>query len=688
MDFYENVNNKANHYLIEMNIKELNENQIKNIIHDTTDTLDVYFLMLQLNNHGVDVHKLSNNIQIVTMFHKLMSIENTEVLENILKSYPDQKLTESNDKMLNKVISYLTELPLDTSIPIQFTNIRNNNDLTVDLYEIANYLNMYDVRQEYLNITLNELPEPVMDTTTELNTEQTTISMISQMFDIEMSNVYLPKYNYTFSKLLELVVINNIISICCRCEIDFDIENFNTSNLDPLTLQFQVYTFLELMRQNSKIQQQILNILLKIATKLDITQPAIEINKYKQLFWDIIKLVESGVDNVDEGIFNIFINGNYMLPIIDIQMLINKSIVLSNKLCITITKDQISNYIYYYKNLTPNLYYDNEKLICWDQFKIFLKIFKHRGRDTLEIDNRNYIHFRKNPLAIQNPYDLIDIENTTILFDNLVAKLNFSYPYDFTSTLIKMINFNKEEIESLFISKIYKTNNSNYNELWFKNYFVLAVLHNYYCNIFCFNTQQMYRYVQVMNTHDFQITPMLSLLYYQVNFDRFESDSIITRLPDIIQSIISNSKDEFELFYHCKNYTVPELEIIIYLNNNSTKNMSPIEIIILTLLIQNNTMISTVEQKYLSLIIDYYLHQVVYTPYSASSQKTITSNSKQNDIIIQQQTLLPINGNVPDYYANLVQQNIKIEPDIEYLAKIIPKSNNLQFYRNLIKFYN
>ena len=688
MDFYENVNNKANHYLIEMNIKELNENQIKNIIHDTTDTLDVYFLMLQLNNHGVDVHKLSNNIQIVTMFHKLMSIENTEVLENILKSYPDQKLTESNDKMLNQVISYLTELPLDTSIPIQFTNIRNNNDLTVDLYEIANYLNMYDVRQEYLNITLNELPEPVMDTTTELNTEQTTISMISQMFDIEMSNVYLPKYNYTFSKLLELVVINNIISICCRCEIDFDIENFNTSNLDPLTLQFQVYTFLELMRQNSKIQQQILNILLKIATKLDITQPAIEINKYKQLFWDIIKLVESGVDNVDEGIFNIFINGNYMLPIIDIQMLINKSIVLSNKLCITITKDQISNYIYYYKNLTPNLYYDNEKLICWDQFKIFLKIFKHRGRDTLEIDNRNYIHFRKNPLAIQNPYDLIDIENTTILFDNLVAKLNFSYPYDFTSTLIKMINFNKEEIESLFISKIYKTNNSNYNELWFKNYFVLAVLHNYYCNIFCFNTQQMYRYVQVMNTHDFQITPMLSLLYYQVNFDRFESDSIITRLPDIIQSIISNSKDEFELFYHCKNYTVPELEIIIYLNNNSTKNMSPIEIIILTLLIQNNTMISTVEQKYLSLIIDYYLHQVVYTPYSASSQKTITSNSKQNDIIIQQQTLLPINGNVPDYYANLVQQNIKIEPDIEYLAKIIPKSNNLQFYRNLIKFYN
>lgn len=711
----ENIIQKANYYLVELNLNELNSNELINVVLRAEEPLDWYFLMLNINQNGIDLSKFNKTnagIQFVTLLHKLFSVDDRVeilVLKTIVEQYPEQKLNEINLEMLNEIVSYLNELPIDTTIPISFTDIYNEN-LNMDLYEIANYLNMYDTMVEHHEIKLSKLNPANTEYTNILNLDGNMFSIISKMFEYEgdQSLVYLPKYDYQYSKLLELIIINTIIKLCCIEFVNFDINNINKLDLDPNTLQYQVYTLMELIRQNSPYQQQILNIMLKISVKLNITQPAIELSKYKRLYWEAIKLVESDISNFDIGIYNLFKEGQYNLPQIDISWLLYKSLSPSNKLCISITRDQIQSYIYYYNNLTPNLYYDDKKLLCWDQFKIFLRVFKHRGLYTIRVNNRNYITLKRNPLALQKMHHDID-DDVVQLYNNLISKLNFSYPFDFITTMIRMVNFSMEEIESLFISKIYKR--GRYTEEWFQDYFVLAVLHNHNFNMYNFNTQQMYKFIQLMNFSTFEMIPMLSLLYFQVEDEslnsttltsstssstmdisnQFKIGTLISSLPDIINTIKETSSDEFELFYNSKNYNVPEIEIILYIQKYST-TFTPLDIVIIALLIQNNPMMSCIEQKYLSLIINYNLHRIEYlntskTGSTTAINSTSNENSKFNDIEIYRQNLIPVNANINTYYSNLIYNKIDIDNDIEYLAKILPKIKDIQFYKNLITLF-
>ena len=173
---------------------------------------------------------------------------------------------------------------------------------------------MYEYLNEHHALKIEKLEQPKINYKKEININENTMSLISEMFDIDMSYVYIPQYNYTYSKLLELVIINLIIKINSNNEYDFDIKNINETDIDPNTLEYQVYTFLELLRQNTKYQHQILNVLMKIAVKMNITQAAIDTNKYKKLYWTTMKFIESDISNLDMGIYKIFKNGEDDLP--------------------------------------------------------------------------------------------------------------------------------------------------------------------------------------------------------------------------------------------------------------------------------------------------------------------------------------------------------------------------------------
>ena len=689
MDYYD-LANKINLYLVKTNTNNIEDEDLYNLINKSGySSLDVYLLMLQLNKNGVDVSQFTDyktysneGIQLVTILHKLLQIEDPKVLISIIQKYPNLNLNEINVEMLNEIILYLTELSTPSKVPIKYENI-TNDELTMNLYQISNYLNMYEYLNEHHALKIEKLEQPKINYKKEININENTMSLISEMFDIDMSYVYIPQYNYTYSKLLELVIINLIIKINSNNEYDFNIKNINETDIDPNTLEYQVYTFLELLRQNTKYQHQILNVLMKIAVKMNITQAAIDTNKYKKLYWTTMKFIESDISNLDMGIYKIFKNGEDDLPQLDIGLLIHKNIILSRKQCIIITKEQINDYIYYYNNLQPNLFYDEKKIICWEQLKIFLRVFKYRGIYKIHIDNNNVIFIEPNPLALQSQYDFgVDIELVSATFDNLVSKLNYSYPFDIISTLIKMVNFTMDEIESLFIRKIYNT--KVYDVRYFQNYFTLAVLHKYHFNIFDFNLQQMYRYIKIMNTNNFEITPLLQLMYFQVVKTSINNYSVVSSaLPDIIKNIKLSSNDEFTLYYNCKLYQIPELEIMMYIKNNN--NIPPMDNIILALLILNNPMISIVERKYLSYIIEHYSNKVEYSRVSA-----IISNKNNADlkgIVIHKQALLDINKSVPNLYTYLINNNINIELDMKYLANIIPKIKNIDFYKNILTLF-
>jgi len=166
MDYYD-LFNKINLYLVKTNTNNIEDADLYNLINKSgSSSLDVYLLMLQLNKHGVDVSQFTDyptysneGIQLVTILYKLLQIEDPKVLISIIQKYPNLNLNEINIEMLNEIILYLTELSTPSKVPIKYDNI-TNDELTMNLYQISNYLNMYEYLNEHHALKLEKLEQP------------------------------------------------------------------------------------------------------------------------------------------------------------------------------------------------------------------------------------------------------------------------------------------------------------------------------------------------------------------------------------------------------------------------------------------------------------------------------------------------------------------------------------------------